>query len=136
MKYQHRVLGMLSLLALSDALVRRWGLKAGRRTVGVVDLSLAYAGILLQQPNLCAVCLDTGRSHAGAVFGFMNTASQVASSVSSIAFGYIVGYTVGYTGNYNLPFIPMVVTLSIGAVLWLRMDPTHQVFETRESLAA
>ena len=24
-------------------------------------LSLAYAGILLQQPNLCAVCLDTGK---------------------------------------------------------------------------
>jgi MFS family permease len=140
---------------LSDALVRRWGLKAGRRTVGVagltiaavfmvativtssnawalVFLSLAYAGILLQQPNLCAVCLDTGRSHAGAVFGFMNTASQIASTVSSIAFGYIVGYT----GNYNLPFIPMVVTLSIGAVLWLKMDPTHQVFETRENLAA
>jgi len=140
---------------LSDALVRRWGLTAGRRTVGVVGLtcaalfmaativtsssawalaflSLAYAGILLQQPNLCAVCLDTGRSHAGAVFGFMNTASQVASSVSSIAFGYIVGYT----GNYNLPFIPMVVTLSIGAVLWLKMNPAHQIFETKETLAA
>ena len=78
------------------------------------------------------LCLDTGRNHAGAVFGFMNTASQIASTVSSIAFGYIVGYT----GNYNLPCIPMVVTLSIGAVLWLKMDPTHQVFETRENLAA
>jgi ACS family glucarate transporter-like MFS transporter len=133
---------------LSDALVRRWGLKAGRRGVGVlglscaavfmaativttsnlwalVFLSLAYAGILLQQPNLCAVCLDTGRSHAGAVFGFMNTAAQIASVVSSIAFGYLVGYS----GNYNLPFIPMVVTLAIGAVLWLKLDPTHQMFE-------
>jgi len=139
---------------LSDALVRRWGLKAGRRTVGVVGLScaalfmaativttsnlwalvflsLAYAGILLQQPNLCAVCLDTGRQHAGAALGFMNTAAQIASSVSSIAFGYLVGYS----GNYNLPFIPMVVTLSIGAVLWLKMDPTHQVFEEPEVMA-
>jgi len=132
----------------SDALVRRWGLKAGRRTVGVVGLScaaafvaativttsnpwalvflsLAYAGILLQQPNLCAVCLDTGRQHAGAVFGFMNTASQIASTISSIAFGYLVGYS----GNYNAPFIPMVATLSIGAILWLKIDPTHQLFE-------
>jgi MFS family permease len=136
---------------LSDALVRRWGLKAGRRTVGVaglssaaifmaatilttsnlwalVFLSLAYAGILLQQPNLCAVCLDTGRRHAGVVFGFMNTASQIASFVSSIAFGYIVGYS----GNYNLPFIPMVVTLAVGAVLWLKVDPAHQIFEEVE----
>jgi ACS family glucarate transporter-like MFS transporter len=133
---------------LSDALVRRWGLKAGRRAVGVlglscaavfmtasmvtasnlwalVFLSLAYAGILLQQPNLCAVCLDTGRRHAGAVFGFMNTAAQIASFVSSIAFGYLVGYS----GNYNLPFIPMVATLAVGAVLWLKLDPTHQLFE-------
>jgi MFS transporter, ACS family, glucarate transporter len=133
---------------LSDALVRRWGLKTGRRTVGVIGLSiaalfmaatvvttsnvwalvflsLAYAGILLQQPNLCAVCLDTGRRHAGAVFGFMNTAAQVASATSSIAFGYLVGYS----GNYNLPFVPMVVTLSVGAILWLKIDPTHQLFE-------
>jgi sugar phosphate permease len=133
---------------LSDALVRRWGLRAGRRTVGVLGLtsaavfmavttvtpsngwalaflSLAYAGILLQQPNLCAVCLDTGRQHAGVMFGFMNTAAQVASVLSTAGYGYIVGYT----GSYNAPFIPMIVTLSIGAVLWLKLDPTHQVFE-------
>ena len=28
----------------------------------LVCLSLAYAGILAQQPNLCALCLDTGRA--------------------------------------------------------------------------
>jgi MFS family permease len=140
---------------LSDALVRRWGLKTGRRAVGVMGLtcaalfmaatvvtssnlwaliflSLSYAGIMLQQPNLCAVCLDTGRQHAGAALGFMNTASQIASVVSSLAFGYIVGYT----GNYNLPFVPMVLTLSIGIGLWMTIDPAHQVFEERESLAA
>ena len=132
---------------LSDALVRRWGLKAGRRTVGVVGLgcaavfmaatimttdnawalaflSLAYAGILVQQPNLCAVCLDTGRQHAGATFGFMNTAAQVAAVASSLGFGYLVGYS----GNYNVPFIPMVATLSLGAALWMTIDPTHQLF--------
>ena len=140
---------------LSDALVRRWGLKTGRRAVGVtgltcaaifmvativtpnntlalVFLSLAYAGILLQQPNLCAVCLDTGRQHAGAVFGFMNTAAQIASVASSIAFGYLVGYS----GNYNLPFVPMVVTLSAGAILWMKMDPTHQLFVEAETTSA
>ena len=57
--------------------------------------------------------------------GFTNTASQIASFVSSIAFGYLGGDS----GNYNLPFIPMVVTSSIGAVLWLKIDPAHQVFD-------
>jgi len=131
----------------SDWLVRRFGLKSGRRALGVFGLSLAavfmmativttdarwalvflslsYAGILAQQPNLCAVCLDVGRKHSGAVFGFMNTACQAASVVSSIAFGYLVGQF----GNYNAPFVPMVLTLALGAVLWLTVDPTRQLF--------
>ena len=139
----------------SDWLVRRLGLKTGRRALGVfglsaaavfmmativttngrwalVFLSLAYAGILAQQPNLCAVCLDTGKKHAGAVFGFMNTAAQAASVVSSVAFGYLAEYF----GNYNAPFIPMVVTLSVGTWLWLTVDPSHQLFETESSAVA
>ena len=135
----------------SDWLVRRFGLKTGRRALGVfglscaalfmtatilttsgvwalVFLSLAYAGILAQQPNLCAVCLDTGRKNAGAVFGFMNTAANVASAVSSIVFGYVVGRF----GNYNAPFIPMVATLCVGTWLWLKVDPEHQLFEEEE----
>lgn len=139
---------------VSDWLVRRYGLKTGRRALGtfglsfaaifmaativttngalaLVFLSLAYAGILFQQPNLCAVCLDTGRKHAGAVFGFMNTAANAASAVSSVVFGYLVGYF----GNYNAPFVPMVAMLCLGAWLWLRVDPTHQPFEEEQSLA-
>src|SRR6266508_3306791 len=132
----------------SDWLVRRFGLKTGRRALGVfglsfaaifmaativttsgawalVFLSLSYAGILAQQPNLCAVILDTGRKHAGAVFGFMNTAANAASAVSSVAFGY----QVAYFGNYNAPFIPMVLMLCVGTWLWLKVDPAHQLFE-------
>jgi MFS transporter, ACS family, glucarate transporter len=131
----------------SDWLVRRFGLTRGRRTLGVIGLgcaavfmaatiaatngtwaliflSLAYAGILLQQPNLCAVCLDTGRKHAGAVFGFMNTAANIASAVSSVVFGYLVAYF----GNYNAPFVPMVATLCLGTWLWLRLDPADELF--------
>jgi sugar phosphate permease len=132
----------------SDALVRRIGLRHGRRTIGALGLlfaatfmlaavransggwalaflSLAYAGILFQQPNLCAVCLDTGKAHAGAVFGFMNTAANLASSVAALAFGYLVAYT----GSYNAPFIPMLTLLCLGAVLWLKLDPSHEIFQ-------
>jgi len=136
----------------SDWLVRRFGLKSGRRTIGVIGLScaaifmtativttsaawalvflsLAYAGILLQQPNLCAVCLDTGRKHAGAIFGFMNTAANAASSVSSVMFGYLVVHF----GSYNAPFIPMVATLTLGTALYFTIDPAHEIFEEEES---
>ena len=132
---------------MSDSLVRRFGVRTGRRTLGVaglsaaaifmvativttnaawalIFLSLSYAGILAQQPNLCAVTLDIGRKHAGAVFGFMNTASNLASAVSSIVFGYLVGYF----GNYSAPFIPMVASLCLGGWLWLKVDPAEDVF--------
>jgi MFS family permease len=128
-------------------MVRRHGLRNGRRWLGVaglsaaalfltaaifapggglalVFLSLAYGGILFQQPTLCALCLDVGRKNAGAVFGFMNTAANAASALSAVIFGYLVGYF----GNYNTPFIPMVALLAVGALLWLQVDPTSELF--------
>jgi len=132
----------------SDRLVRKLGVITGRRIVGVsglgtaaifmaatiyatnglwslIFLSFAYAGILFQQPTLCATSVDIGKSHAGAVFGFMNTASNASAALSSVVFGYLVAYS----GGYELPFIPMLVLLCIGALLWLRVDPTRQVIE-------
>ena len=68
-----------------------------------------------------------GRKNAGAVFGFMNTAANLASALSSVVFGYLVGYF----GNYNAPFIPMVALLVVGAVLWLQVDPTVELFPAK-----
>jgi MFS family permease len=130
-----------------DWMVRRHGLRNGRRWLGVaglgaaalflaaaivapsgnvalVFLSCAYGGILFQQPIISAVCLDVGRTHAGAVFGFMNTAGNAASALSAVVFGYMVSYF----GNYNAPFVPMVAMLSLGAGLWLQVDATRELF--------
>jgi MFS family permease len=132
---------------VGDWMVKHHGLRIGRRSVGVVGLgaaallltlaiyapsgnralvflSLAYGGILFQQPSLCTLCLDVGRKNAGAVFGFMNTAGNAASALSSVVFGYLVRYS----GNYNTPFIPMVALLCVGALLWLQVDPTRELF--------
>jgi ACS family glucarate transporter-like MFS transporter len=103
--------------------------------LALVFLSCAYGGILFQQPTLCALCNDVGRKNAGAVFGFMNTAANVASALSALVFGYLVGYF----ENYNTPFIPMVALLSLGALLWLQADPTRELFPEEQpdgSLAA
>jgi MFS family permease len=132
----------------SNALVRKMGLKWGRRSIGLVGmgsagvfaiavlltkdrlsalifLSLLYGGVTLQQPVACAVCLDIGRKHAGAVTGAFNTASQVGSLVSSVLFGYLVNRY----GNYNAPFIPMAVLLLIGVLLWFKIDATHHLIQ-------
>jgi MFS family permease len=130
-----------------DWMVKRYGLRNARRWLGVAGLSVAalcltaaalasggraalvllsfaYGGILFQQPTLCALCLDVAPENAGAVFGFMNTAGNVASAVSTVVFGYLVGYF----GSYQTPFIPMVALLALGALLWWRVDPTRALF--------
>lgn len=131
---------------VSDFLVKRIGLRWGRRTVGLVGLgasaffmlmtalvedkiaavlllSLAYAGSDFMLPVAWAVCLDVGRKYAGAVTGAMNTAGQVGSFVSAVAFGYLVRAF----GSYNAPLIPMAAMLAISAALWLRIDPAEEL---------
>jgi ACS family glucarate transporter-like MFS transporter len=130
----------------SNVLVKKVGLKWGRRLIGVaglgtaavctvgvmftqqwfaalVLLSLVYGGITFQQPIMFAVCLDIGGACAGAMVGVMNTAAQVGAFVSSLVFGYLVNRY----GSYNAPFIPMAALLLIGSWLWLRVDPTQLI---------
>lgn len=135
---------------VSDALVRRLGLKWGRRSLGVVGLgsaalfmaaammtehrllsllflSLSYGGITIQQPVVFGVCLDIGGKYSGAVAGAINTASYGAGFLSSVAYGYIVR-----SYGYDAPFIPMIVLLTIGAAMWLRIDATRDVISEVE----
>lgn len=132
--------------AVSDALVRKLGLKHGRRALGVtalaaagvftiaamisrqqiltvVFLALVYGAITFQQSGVFGVCLDIAKEHAGAMVGLMNTSAQVGGLVGSVAYGYIVERF----GNYNAPFIPMAALLFLGALLWLRIDASQDL---------
>jgi len=138
--------GNLTGGAASDALVRRFGLKRGRRTLGVaalgsagfftlaamlthahtltvIILALVYGAITFQQSGVFGVCLDIGREHAGAMVGLMNTAAQVGGLVGSVLYGYIVEHF----GSYDAPFIPMAIVLFVGALLWLKVDASEQL---------
>jgi len=130
----------------SDALVRRLGVKWGRRSLGVMGLgsacfftiaamftrdqlatiillSLVYGGITLQQAGVFGVCLDLGGRHAGAIVGLMNTTAQVGGLVSSVAYGYIVS---GFD-SYDAPFVPMAAALFVGTLLWLKVDASTEL---------
>lgn len=131
---------------VSNLLVKRIGLKWGRRSIGVVGLGIAataavgvmfaqgqiaaltllsvtYAGITFQQPIMFAVCLDIGGDYAGATVGAMNMAAQAGGFLASIAYGYIVART----GSYNLPFAAMAALLLLGVYFWFRVDPTQPI---------
>lgn len=137
---------------VSNSLVRKLGLKQGRRAVGVAGLavagacavgvmlthepvatllllSLVYGGITFQQPTMFAVCLDIGGEYTGAMTGAMNTASQSASFISSLAFGYLVAGT----GSYDAPFIPMAALLFLGSWLWMKVDASQVLIGALEA---
>ena len=132
--------------AVSDALVRRLGVKWGRRSIGMVGLgsaclftigammtgrqlptvillSLVYGAITFQQSGVFGVCLDVGRKHAGSVVGLMNTSAQVGALLASVAYGYIVHRF----NSYDAPFVPMAVLLGLGALLWLKIDASSEL---------
>jgi MFS transporter, ACS family, glucarate transporter len=139
---------------LCDRLAARFGLRAGRRLIG--STSLATSALLLVSmtltrdhtaivllsafgfgiadlmlPAAWAICLDMGRSHAGAVTGVMNTAGQFGGFVCSVLFGYVVKAT----GNYQAPVWMVAAMVMAGALIFTRIDPTQQFFP-EESTAA
>ena len=136
--------------AISDALVRRFGRKWGRRSLGtvalgaaaaftlaalatedqlltVVWLSLVYGAITFQQSGVFGACLDISGTHAGAVVGMMNTSAQVGGLISTFSYGYIVDRF----QSYDAPFVPMAAVLLLGAILWLRVDASQELAAPR-----
>jgi MFS transporter, ACS family, glucarate transporter len=130
----------------SDALVRRLGLKWGRRTVGLLGLScaalftfatiltsnqvatllflsLVYAGITLQQSVFLAVTIDISKRYVGGIVGAVNMVGSIGGFLFSVSFGYFVKWF----GSYDLALIPMGLMLMVAALAWLRVDATEQI---------
>lgn len=142
--------GLIGILVggfVSDKLVRRAGLRAGRcfpAAAGLIvsgsilvlatlakDNTVALAGLCaglfamnFMFPLAWALCQDIGRRHVGAVSGAMNMAGQAGSLISSIAFGYFVKWF----GSYDYALVPLAVMLVLSGVIYLFIDPTKPLF--------
>lgn len=129
--------------ATSDWMVRRVGLKWGRRSVGftsmaaagilmllsiaienktvaIVTLALSFAVSDFMLPTCWAVCLDIGKRYAGTVTGSMNMAGQMGSTIAAAAYGGLVEKY-----GWNPPLVGLGVLSLISALFWLRIDPTR-----------
>lgn len=127
----------------SDALVRRMGLRWGRRTVGllalsssvlfvllsfaswdpmyaVVSLALGFAAADFMVPNCFAICLDIGKRFSGTVTGFMNTAAQIGGAIALTVIGYFAGRK-----QWNIAIFTMAIGLLISALLYLVIDASR-----------
>jgi sugar phosphate permease len=88
-----------------------------------VCLSLGFFFLELNNAVLWAIPMDIAPNHAGTAGGLMNTGFGVAGIISPPVFGFLVDQT----GSWQVPFVPIVALLFIGALLSLRIDPTRRV---------
>ena len=142
------VIGNIAGGYMSDKLSKKYGLKIGRRVLGVgglavssvlmflggfipgkiqvfVLMSLCFGVMDLMLPSAWAICLDVGKKYAGAISGAMNTAGNLGGFVCATVFGYLVQGT----GNYNFPLYVIAVMLFIAAILFLMINPEKPIIK-------
>jgi MFS family permease len=132
--------------ATGDFLLKRFGLKPARRTVGMIGLgsaavfmvlaawtssksaalvfvSLSCSGLAFNQPMIFPVCIDVAKRFTGSMTGAVNAITQLGAFLTAVAFGYLVQVS----GNYNLPLYVMALVFGFGALMWLKIDPTQKL---------
>ena len=143
------IAGIAGLIAggfVSDWLVRKKGLRFGRRLTGMTGIGMCGLMILLaalvQQNNIAAACLvganfsysfgvmssygvcaDIGRNNTGTVTGAMNFAGQTGAFFLAIIFGKIAEVT----HSFQYPLLIVAAVLAVGFLLWFVIDPLRQV---------
>ncbi|MEJ7826564.1 MAG: MFS transporter [Segetibacter sp.] len=140
------IIGFLAGGFVGDLLVKRKGLRFGRRFVGMTGLGvcglLIFLSAILSQNNLVAFCLiaangffsfgvmvsyavctDIGRNNAGTVTGAMNFFGQMGAFFLAIIFGKIVDAT----NNFDYPLFVVAFVMLTGCLMWLAIDPLKQV---------
>jgi sugar phosphate permease len=132
---------------LSDHLVRRGrNLRFARRAVAITGFALAAACILpatltedrylsvafttgalffleLTVGVSWAVAMDVGPEYAGSVSGVMNMCGNFGGMLASVAIGYMVQFV-----NWEAPFLVASGLCMLGALLYLRIDPSERIF--------
>jgi len=130
----------------SDWLVKKRGLKFGRRFIGITCLSIAammfVSAVITTNSALIVTCLfiafffissdamtswstsiDIGGNNVGAVAGMMNTGGQIGG----ILIGIVVGKLVNISHSYTSSLSAVGAVLGCGALLWLLVDPTKKL---------
>lgn len=93
------------------------------RYVSVALTTLALFSLELTVGISWAVAMDVGPEYAGSVSGVMNMCGNLGGVLASIAVGYMVMFF-----NWQVPFLVAGGLCLIGAILFLRIDPTERVF--------
>lgn len=136
--------GFLAGGAAGDWLLKRKGLKKGRRLTGMIGLGacgfLLWMAAVSSSNSITAACLiganfsfsfgvmvsyavcaDIGRNNAGTVTGAMNFFGQMGAFSLALIFGKIVQAT----HHFDYPLYVLAIVLFTGCLLWLAIDPEN-----------
>jgi MFS transporter, ACS family, glucarate transporter len=140
------IIGLIFAGFFSDWLVKKKGLRFGRRFIGMTGFaicaSLIFSAAIITQNNLAVialiiangfygftvmtcynVCTDIGRNNAGAVTGAMNFCGQMGAFFLAISFGKIADVT----NSFEDPLFVVAGVLVVGFLLWLLIDPLQEL---------
>jgi len=143
----------LAVGVLGDSLVKKKGLKFGRRAIGMSSLGLnsvlflieattqnrtilvgcfiaGFACQLIFGAAAFGVCIDVGGNHAGRVSGVMNCIGQIGAFFLAIVFGKIVDATT----SFNAPLFIISGLMLFGSLLWLFVDPSRKLIVEHKDL--
>jgi len=140
------IAGVLSAGYLSDWLVKRKGLRFGRKFLGIIALSMLALSFLVAavtSNNTVVVislyigqlfysfipivsfstCVDIGGDHVGTVAGIMNFFGQIGAFFLAIVFGKIVDIT----HSFSTPLIVVAGVLFAGSLSWFFVDASRSI---------
>ncbi len=140
------IAGVLSAGFLSDWLVKRKGLRFGRKFLGILALgmlalsflvaavtsnnSVVVIGLFIGQlfysfiPVVAfSTCVDIGGNCTGTVAGIMNFFGQIGAFFLAIAFGKIVDIT----HSFNVPMFVVAGVLLAGSICWFFVDASRPI---------
>lgn len=83
----------------------------------ILFLSIAIFGADMTLPPSWALCVDIGKSNAGAVSGTMNMAGNIGSFLTALAFPYLTDWT----GSVNYFFYVAAALNVLAILLWWRV---------------
>jgi len=143
------IAGIIGLLAggfATDWLVKKKGLRFGRRSIAMTGIGMC--GLLILTTAMVSrndiavaslvtangfygfcvmscfgVCSDIARNNAGTVTGAMNFFGQTGAFFLALVFGKIAQVT----NNLNYPLFVVAGVLLVSFLLWLSIDPLQQL---------
>jgi ACS family glucarate transporter-like MFS transporter len=126
----------------TDAMVRRWGLRWGRRipavsglfaaaifltiaalassnAVNIAALALSFGAADLILAVCWATCIDLGKQNAGSIAGVMNSVGQIGGMLSP----FVLGWLLENRGSWTLPLLISAAYYAVSGGLWFWIDP-------------